>query len=209
MSTLNPLDHPICLAQPARLAPSQWLEHAPLAMFLIDLIRPRTFVEIGTHFGVSYCAFCQAVQALGLQTRCFAVDTWTGDAQSYFYGPEVLADLREHHDPRYGGFSALLEMPFDAAAARFAPGSIDLLHLDGCHNYAAVRHDFDTLLSRMSARGLMLFHDIEVRRPDFGVWRLWEELAATRRTSRSRTVTDWDCSQSARSSRQRLNRCSA
>jgi Methyltransferase domain len=121
----------------------------------------------------------------------------------------VLADLREHHDPRYGGFSALLEMPFDAAAARFAPGSIDLLHLDGCHNYAAVRHDFDTWLSRMSARGLMLFHDIEVRRPDFGVWRLWEELAATRRTSRSRTVTDWDCSQSARSSRQRLNRCSA
>src|SRR5687767_7598454 len=109
MSLFNPLCHAMCLSRPNRLTMSAWTQHVPFGMLLVDLLRPSTVVELGAHYGVSYCAFCQAVRELGLDTRCYAVDSWKGDAQAGFYGPEVLADLREHHDPLYGGFSRLIQ----------------------------------------------------------------------------------------------------
>lgn len=178
MNKFNPLDYPVCLSFPGRLAPSAWIEHVPFAMFAVELLRPRVLVELGSHHGVSYCAFCQAVKTLGVGTRCYAVDTWEGDTQAGHFGQEVLDDLKRHHDPLYADFSRLVRSDFDGALAGFEDGSVDLLHIDGFHTYDAVRHDFETWLPKVSDRGVVLFHDTHVRDGDFGVWKFWDEVRA-------------------------------
>ncbi len=176
VTAFNPIEHPVCLLAPDRLTQSAWSQHVPFAMLLVDLVRPREIVELGTYLGASYCAFCQAVKHLGLETHCYGVDTWAGDEHGGYYGSGILADLRAHHDSRYDTFSTLIKSTFDDAVYAFADGSIDLLHIDGYHTYEAVQHDFETWLPKMSNRGVVLLHDISERDDDFGVWKLWSEL---------------------------------
>lgn len=176
-TTLNPLDHPVCLLIPKRLTQfSAWHEHVPFAMFLVDVLRPGKIVELGAYYGDSYCAFCQAVKELNLSTHCYAVDTWQGDPHTNSFGQDVLTDLRNHHDIHYSSFSRLIQSSFDDAVFHFKDGSIDLLHIDGYHTYEVVKHDFETWLPKVSPKGVILFHDTNVREKDFGAWKLWDEL---------------------------------
>ncbi len=175
-SLADRLFRPVLFMQPERIEPSAWLGHVPFAFWIMEAAQPSCLVELGTHQGVSYSAFLQAAVRLYLPVRAFAVDTWQGDPHSGFYNEEVFNDLRAYHDASYGAFSTLLRMSFDEAAQYFGEGSIDLLHIDGYHTYEAVSHDVATWLPKLSRRGVLLLHDINVRERAFGAWRVWAEL---------------------------------
>jgi len=160
---------------PELVVESAWLQHAPFAFWLMGALRPRTMVELGVERGFSYFAFCQAVQRLALDARCFAVDHWAGDAHAGFYGEDVYHDVCRHNR-RYEGFSHLIRADFSDAHGAFADGSIDLLHIDGCHSYEAVQRDFETWRPKLSRRGVVVLHDIAEYQRDFGVYLLWEAL---------------------------------
>lgn len=158
--------------------PSAWWEHVPFAHWLVSATAPDCLVELGTHAGVSYAAFCEAVTIAGTGTRCYAVDTWKGDSQAGEYGEEVFEELARFHDERYSGFSTMLRCTFDEALDKIPEGSVDILHIDGLHTYEAVRHDFESWKPKLSKRAVVLFHDINEYGGDFAVWRLWAELRA-------------------------------
>ena len=177
MTDASFLYSPLAFEHPRRLGPSGWLEHIPFAFWLIDVLRPRMLVELGTHTGISYCAFCQAARAVGPAGRFYAVDTWQGDEHAGRYTSDVFVNLSNYHKPLYGDFSTLVRSTFDEALDTFEDGMIDLLHIDGLHTYEAVRHDFETWAPKLSERAVVLFHDTNVRTEGFGVFKYWAEIA--------------------------------
>lgn len=154
-----------------------WSGHLPFARDLVGSLRPELLVELGTHWGESYFGFCQSVAETCSTCKCYAVDTWRGDAHAGEYGEEVYAEVERYNRERYPGFSYLLRTTFDDAASKFSEETIDLLHIDGLHTYAAVRHDWDTWFPKVAPGGIVLLHDIHARHVDFGVWKLWDEIS--------------------------------
>jgi hypothetical protein len=153
-----------------------WSMHLPFAWDLIAEFKPRVFVELGVYLGESYFGFCQSVAEHGLATKCYGVDTWRGDIHMGNYGPEIGCEV-EQYNRGYSSFSKLLQMTFDEALSDFADDTIDLLHIDGGHQYEEVKHDFESWLPKLSKRAIVLLHDVAVKEADFGVWRLWQEIA--------------------------------
>jgi predicted O-methyltransferase YrrM len=123
------------LWDPELLVSSGWIEHAPFAFWLMEALKPRLLVELGTHQGYSYFVFNQALKRLGAKTLCFAVDTWHGDEHAGYYGEEIFQRVSAHNSEFYGDFSRLIRSTFDEALVRFQNGTFDLLNIDGCHFY--------------------------------------------------------------------------
>ena len=156
--------------------PTAWVGHLPFASWLVEAVKPSILVELGTHTGNSYFSFCQAIQAAKLVTQCFAVDTWQGDEHAGQYSEAIYEKVRQHNADHYSDFSQLLRMTFDRAISQFEDKAINLLHIDGFHTYEAVKHDFETWLPKLAPGAIVLFHDTNVHRDDFGVWRYWDEI---------------------------------
>lgn len=181
-ASADDLELPSRVFRPRIYGVGAWTENLHFAYDLIATLRPGLFVELGTDRGESYFAFCQAAAEQHTGTRCFAVDTWRGDPHVGGYDETTFMEVSAHNAEHYSSFSTLLRCTFDEALERFAPESIDLLHLDGFHSEEAVRHDVSVWLPKIRPGGLLLLHDIAVRTRGFGVWKIWEELTARGRS---------------------------
>lgn len=165
--------HPIYLSHV-----SAWHGHIPFAFFITELLQPKIFVELGVHAGDSYIAFCQGLGEAKFE-RAYGIDTWEGDEHSGAYSPKIYEDLKKINDEHFP-FSALVKERFEKAVSFFEDGSINLLHLDGCHTYEAVSRDIEMWRPKMADDGVMLLHDTIV--PEFGVRKVWGELKRTAMT---------------------------
>jgi hypothetical protein len=141
--------------EPSYLPLTAWAEHGPFAMWLVQALQPKRIVELGTHYGYSYFAMCQAVKQAKLSTDCFAVDTWAGDEHAGLYSEDVFDCVRAENN-QYADFSTLLRKTFAEALNDIEDGSVDLLHVDGRHFYKDVKHDFESWVPKLSKRAVVL-----------------------------------------------------
>jgi predicted O-methyltransferase YrrM len=161
---------------PKRLTQSiDWHGHLCFAAWLLELVQPQSIVELGVFRGDSLSTFAQASRELGISPNIMGVDTWAGDETTGKYSEEVYADLRDHFATNYPSVR-LFRGFFDDALPTVPVASVDVLHIDGSHLYDDVKHDYETWLSRMSERGVILFHDVTVENGTFGTKRFWDEV---------------------------------
>lgn len=156
---LNPMDHPVCLVTPSHLPPGGTsIEHLPFVMWLVDTMRPRTIVEIGTRSAAAFFASCEVVASRGLQTHCHGLVLQDDAAAPHAVELTEVAALHAYHDPLYGHFSRLKHTRVGEGAAGFADASIDLLHIDASHPLIAPDAQLAQWLPKMSRSGVLLVH---------------------------------------------------
>jgi Methyltransferase domain len=166
--------------QPERIVNSGWLEHGPFAFWLMEQLKPKLTVELGTERGFSFGCFCQANKEMGIGGRVIAVDTWKGDEHAGFVdklGDKIYQELQQHVAENYAGIGELKRMYFSDALKDVADGSVNLLHVDGRHFYDDAKEDHTTWIPKLAPGAVVLFHDTQVKTHGFGVYRYWDELS--------------------------------
>jgi hypothetical protein len=169
---------PASFWKPQYLESSAWIEHSPFAFWITGVLKPRSIVELGTHSAFSYFAFCQAVQTAGLETRCFAIDTWRSDGHAGLYAEAGFESVDSYNNQHYSTFSRLVRSTCEEALPYFSDSSVDFLHIDGRPSYKDVRDGFESWRTKLSERAVVLFHDTNVREHGSGVFQFWAELAS-------------------------------
>lgn len=164
--------------QPVHFPYSAWVTHAPFAFWLMDVLRPRSVVELGTHHGFSCFVFAEAARRLSLDCTIAAIDSWEGDDHAGRYGEEVFESVAAIVDRDYPDTVRMLRGYFEQSRHLIPDSSVDLLHIDGRHGYEDVLADYTSWRSAVRDGGVILFHDIAEHQEGFGVWKLWEELRA-------------------------------
>ncbi len=156
------------------VVPTAWQGHIPFLFALMETLRPRRYVELGTHAGASFFAACQHIRSNDDYGEAVAIDLWTGDRQAGFYKETVFENFKyllNRHFPKNGKF---IRGYFADAVSSFEDASIDLLHIDGLHTFDAVKQDYETWRPKLAENGVIIFHDTNEFQTDFGVWQFFE-----------------------------------
>lgn len=129
-----------------------------------------SFVEIGSWLGMSTAVL--GTIAAGCGGRVYAIDTWRGSVGTWQDGlapnREILPRFCANMD-RFG-FLEETVVPIVSRSDRcdglFAPGSVDLLFIDGDHRYPAILDDLRRWLPKVRPGGFVCGHDCERRYTD-------------------------------------------
>jgi hypothetical protein len=180
----TPVAHPLSFVsfispsvfwRPDQVTSSPWVEHIPFAFWLVPALKPGVLVELGAPASVSYCAFCQAIQACGIDAKASAVEISARQANADSRKDDDLNKIIRHHDAKYSHFSRMICALPDEAARSFEDGSIDLLHIDKPPDANCLTYDLQTWLPKLSSRAVVLLHNINAPEGGSGVSELWSK----------------------------------
>jgi cephalosporin hydroxylase len=135
---------------------------------LVSQREPSVVLEIGTHEGGTYWAWCQVASSTA---KVVSIDfpgseKVSARLRSYLRPTQTETLIRaDSHDPHTVGSVDVLR------------GSVDLLFIDGDHGYEGVRADFENYAPLVKPGGLIAFHDVVLNDdPTSQVDRLWKQL---------------------------------
>jgi predicted O-methyltransferase YrrM len=141
-------------------------------------------VEIGSFKGRSTC--CLAFGCKGTRKHVFAIDTFEGNSGDFALGA-MLSNGAEFNEPFFETFNrniaknglAPYVTPMKGVSKKIGKDwnkAIDLLFIDGSHEYADVLADFETFYPHVVPGGVVAFHDVL---PDWpGPFKVWQEIAS-------------------------------
>jgi MMP 1-O-methyltransferase len=151
----------------------------------IPRLAPRdgslTIVEIGSWKGRSSIALAAGLADSGRDGRVWAIDPHTGSSEHVEQWGKVDTFDEFCANIEHAGVAQQvtpLRMPSHEARPQFADRSVDLLFIDGSHEYPDVRRDIDDWISALRAPAVVAFNDSSWP----GVYRALRERVLSRGT---------------------------
>lgn len=160
---------------------SPWSGHREFIYDFVYSYIPKTIVELGSFLGASSFAIAQSIKDHNLSSKLYCIDTWEGDTlTSHDYKELTIYDsFKNIRNILFSDQITMIKKYFDDALSDFEDHSIDLLHIDGSHEYKDVKNDFESWLIKMKHDGIIMFHDIMddyVLGKQMGSHIFWSEL---------------------------------
>jgi hypothetical protein len=149
-----------------------WNGDLPIFNDLISQMRPTTVVEVGSWLGQSSCTMARSMKTHNLDSVLICVDTWLGSLEHW----KSPAD-RAHLDTKNGrptiyesfmtnvdreelsGYVVPLPLPSTIACQLLADMPVDMVYLDGSHDYRDVLRDLQDYWPMVRDNGGILFGD--------------------------------------------------
>lgn len=164
---------------------SDWIEeissactgHRAFFEWLVENMRPSTIVELGVDRGYSTFVFAEALAknnqkySINLVSAVYGIDWFEGDASSGYRNTldEVNENIQKHNLQHI----KIIKGDFNEIAKAWSRG-IDILFIDGSHDYESVKRDFENWSQFVKPNGIILMHDIDV--PNFCVRKYYEQI---------------------------------
>ncbi len=128
-------------------------------------------VEIGSFKGRSTVSF--GFGCLGTQKHIFAIDLFEGDGKDY--GQGNFQKVFQENVERCGLTDYVTPIKkHSVAVAKAWEIPIDILFIDGSHEYQDVKADFEAFFPHVKKNGIVAFHDIKGKW--VGVIQFWNEV---------------------------------
>ncbi len=140
---------------------------------------PKQIVEIGSHCGKATYVLAAVAQACDPRTRILAVDSFDGvvgalDGGLQRRGPTLEKFKRMLAETQ---LTQRIEISVGRASVAVCERPVDLILVDGLHDYASVAQDFHAFLGRLAPDATVALHDYADYFP--GVRRFVDELLAS------------------------------
>lgn len=148
--------------------PSSWTEHIEFSFWIVDRLNPKVIVDLGVDYGYSSYCFAMAGSA-----QVYAIDKFQGD-KSYNFRNTYDYVVEKKKLMELDNLNIVVG-EFDDVVVDWDK-KIDILHIDGDHMYESVKNDYDKWSPFVKKTGVILFHDTNTHRKDFGVERFFNEL---------------------------------
>lgn len=139
---------------------SAWKGHEDFAAKIVEILQPKTIVDLGVDYGFSTFAF--ALPNIG---HVFGIDWFKGDSMAG--ERNTLASVKQELENLKMYNVTIIDSKFEDAAKDWKL-PIDILHIDGAHDYDSVKRDYLEWSKFVSEDGVILMHDTESFSNDVG-----------------------------------------
>lgn len=124
---------------------------------LVRQSKPQVIVEIGSYLGASSLFMAQAAQTVAPNCRLFCVDTWQNDAMPEGHR-DTYAEFSRNTQSHHRIIEAVRQKSDDAA--KNFDHKIDLLFIDGDHEYAGANLDWQSWSPHLRENATVVMHDV-------------------------------------------------